>query len=1535
MVVVDLAILIVLAGIAIIVIKGGIFKLPAGSKRAAGLIFSGLATIALLSVVKLFVMYGLPSLPLESEATGGVSHFMVNLYWIGVFFAFVFIGGGLLLVTRLISRYETTLARSESRYQKIVEDQTDLIARWNIDGIRTWVNDSYCEYFQYSREELVGTNFFPLLPEGVIEEYLAKFRLLTPEAPSITGQNTIILPNGSPRWQEWTHQVIFNNDGEHIECQSVGRDITVRKTAEFALMDSEIRYRNLVENTTDWVWQWDLKGNHIFSNSQLEVILGYTNEELSAKSLKELFHPEDISGNFARLSNSVAEQQGWQHWLLRMRHKNGNYRYLDSNAIPQLDASGTMIGFSGIDRDVTFKTLLAECTSVLLAANLGSLQIDEVMRKFAEYFDVDRFELRWRNETEEVAVRTLAWSRAGVEPASLTTRLSETPFLAAQMAGGEFIHVADAGALPPAASAEREVSNLIGSRAFVVFPLRISIGKYGKDRIGSGMADVYDSTRSWTEEEINEFRLAFNLIATAEARLLTRTELKERERFHALVADVSTDLLKVSADVSSLTQALQRFAVHFEVDSLSCWWFDKTNESARRSCSWNQAGSNPGPSDFKRGNLPYNGTRVLAGEVVRVSDASVLNSESCSVRGLNGSIGITASLSVPLQVDSEQDYVGCGVALKFSGTREWPDQEVKDLQIAINVIAIAEARMRVKAELQARERFQALVADVSTDLLKVSVDDLSLTQALHRFALHFNVESLGCWWFDETREAVQRSRSWFREGANLGPSDFGLSSLPYYRAAVLAGEVVRISNANGLNSDSSAERESQELMGVTAALFVPLKLGVGLDHVGTGVALKYGEKRDWSDIEIEDLQLAFNVIAIAEARMQTESELQVRERFQTFLADVSTSLLGAQHDEIGDKIDDCLNRIAKRYDICMAGIWCFEDGNRKFRRVQGGTTEGREMPMVDILSLDMIPWTGARIFSGKNTKLDTIEDIPIEQMQDRNFFDVQGFKSMLVLPLEIDHQQVGVGVFNTLLQARSWSVRNISELRLLAEMLMNVYYRTEATRTVQQRERDLTRSEALAHVGSYSFFPSNSLSDSPPLGKAYFSEEMRLLIDCTNEEASFEIFISRVHKDDKLRVEDSIRELVKQGSVLQHEFRLVGRDGEIIHVEGHSEVDRSKDAPEITKVFGSLKDVSERVVRENELRDAFEQIEKLKENLEEENMELRDEVKSAHGFDKIIGNSRPLQSCLDLVNKVAPTDATVMLLGETGAGKELIAHAIHDQSARKGSRMISVNCAALPASLIESELFGHEKGAFTGAGSIRKGRFELADGGTLFLDEIGELPLPLQSKLLRAIQEGEFERLGGSNTLKVDVRIIAATNRQLKKFVDQGDFRADLYYRISNFPIEVPSLSERKDDIPLLAEHFVRKFAPELGKNIKAISSGMLRYLSERPWPGNVRELEGFIQYALITNEGDVLNLSAQNEETTQPPSGQDESPNGERGTLLSVENKHIINVLNQTTWMISGERGAAKILGVPPSTLRSRMKKLGIEHPDKKSVVE
>ena len=341
---------------------------------------------------------------------------------------------------------------------------------------------------------------------------------------------------------------------------------------------------------------------------------------------------------------------------------------------------------------------------------------------------------------------------------------------------------------------------------------------------------------------------------------------------------------------------------------------------------------------------------------------------------------------------------------------------------------------------------------------------------------------------------------------------------------------------------------------------------------------------------------------------------------------------------------------------------------------------------------------------------------------------------------------------------------------------------------------------------------------------------------------------------------------------------------------------------------------------------AVAKIKHLKERLQEENLSLQHEVTLAHSFDEIVGKDPELKRCLHAVEKVAPTDIPVLILGETGTGKELIARATHKLSARRDKPMISVNCPALPAEIIESELFGHEAGAFTGASSRRRGRFELADGGTLFLDEIGELPLELQAKLLRALQTGEFERLGGTQTLKVSVRLIAATNRDLRQAVADGDFRSDLYYRISSFPIHLPPLRARKNDIPLLAEYFVHKHAQRLGKNITAISAKMLRELMGHEWRGNVRELESTIERALISAaDSPVLELPAVMQWAGRPVERRPTEQDSDRTDLSAVERAHIIHVLNRTEWKVAGSDGAASALGIPPSTLRSKMKRLGI----------
>ena len=321
---------------------------------------------------------------------------------------------------------------------------------------------------------------------------------------------------------------------------------------------------------------------------------------------------------------------------------------------------------------------------------------------------------------------------------------------------------------------------------------------------------------------------------------------------------------------------------------------------------------------------------------------------------------------------------------------------------------------------------------------------------------------------------------------------------------------------------------------------------------------------------------------------------------------------------------------------------------------------------------------------------------------------------------------------------------------------------------------------------------------------------------------------------------------------------------------------------------------------------------------------------------EIIGRSEAINRILVKVSQVAATDATALILGETGTGKGLIAHAIHRLSRRNDRPLVKVDCTVLPDHLIESELFGHEKGSFTGASSAHKGWFELGDGGTIFLDEIGELPIHLQPKLLRALECGEFERLGSSRAVKVDVRIIAATNVNLQSAVDYGTFRADLYYRLSTFPITIPPLRERRDDIPLLVSSFVNTIGARLGKNIEIIPPEVMDQLRQYSWPGNVRELENVIERAMINTHGNSLQLAVdlspagyQSLAVNLPASSQcEQSPLARMETLEEVERNYIIEVLEKCGWRISGKNGASQVLGLNPNTLRFRMNKLGIHRP-------
>jgi formate hydrogenlyase transcriptional activator len=337
---------------------------------------------------------------------------------------------------------------------------------------------------------------------------------------------------------------------------------------------------------------------------------------------------------------------------------------------------------------------------------------------------------------------------------------------------------------------------------------------------------------------------------------------------------------------------------------------------------------------------------------------------------------------------------------------------------------------------------------------------------------------------------------------------------------------------------------------------------------------------------------------------------------------------------------------------------------------------------------------------------------------------------------------------------------------------------------------------------------------------------------------------------------------------------------------------------------------------------AYEHIAQLRDKLTKEKLYLEEEIQTEYNFEEIVGDSQALKRVLKEVQTVAATDSTVLIFGETGSGKELVARALHNRSERRERTFVKLNCAAIPSGLLESELFGHEKGAFTGAIATKIGRFELADRGTLFLDEVGEIPPDLQVKLLRVLQEQEFERLGSTRTIRVDVRIVAATNRDLGRMVDEHTFRSDLYYRLKVFPVTVPPLRERPEDIPMLVRHFAQKFAQRMKKRIETIPSESMKALQQYAWPGNVRELENFVERAVILSSSSDLFVPISELKRSAPPG------NGSAVTLEDAEREHILKVLREARWTIGGQGGAAARLGMKRTTLQSKMQKLGISRP-------
>jgi transcriptional regulator with GAF, ATPase, and Fis domain len=690
----------------------------------------------------------------------------------------------------------------------------------------------------------------------------------------------------------------------------------------------------------------------------------------------------------------------------------------------------------------------------------------------------------------------------------------------------------------------------------------------------------------------------------------------------------------------------------------------------------------------------------------------------------------------------------------------------------------------------------------------------------------------------------------------------------------------------------------------------------------------------------------------------------VPEGFELLIARLSERFIHVAPEALDDRLEEALGLVGH-----FAGADSVTVGQRttdgEFRRTHQWVREGVgriQAPQPE----HPYPWSARVVFGrGERLVLDRLGDLPPEAAADRASLAGLGVESLAVFPLVVGDTVIGALSLATMAEARIWPAALVDQLALVADLFGAVLSRRQAHERLawhaafERLLADVSATfvgtapdavddhvlDALARLGALLDLDRSVVRQREPGASAFVSTHRWVReghpewsFADVEPEAQWPWMTARLGQGLPFifgRPAELPPEAVSERDVAERfgpkatVILPLSVGGTVVGYVSFASMSRERSwPPDLVERLGLfariLGSAIARKQSEVALRASLADNERLRARLEAENVYLQDAVKSVLDFDEVVGRSPAIRLVLRKVDQVAATGVSVLLLGETGTGKELVARAIHARSGRSGRPLIVVNCAALPPTLIESELFGHERGAFTGATHARAGRFELADGGTIFLDEIGDLEPGLQAKLLRTLQEGEVQRLGAARPVKVDVRVIAATNRDLDVAIREGRFREDLYYRLGVFPIEVPPLRERREDIPLLVWHFIQSRQRSLGRRITEIPRAAMDALVAYDWPGNVRELQNVIDRALILSIGPTLHL----EEALEVPRTRGARGAAPAETLRDAERSHILGVLERSAWVIEGRGQAADRLGLRPSTLRHRMRKLDIRRP-------
>ena len=655
-------------------------------------------------------------------------------------------------------------------------------------------------------------------------------------------------------------------------------------------------------------------------------------------------------------------------------------------------------------------------------------------------------------------------------------------------------------------------------------------------------------------------------------------------------------------------------------------------------------------------------------------------------------------------------------------------------------------------------------------------------------------------------------------------------------------------------------------------------------------------------------------------RHYAQADLAERLRFEKTLSELSARFVNLPPDRVDSQIAHELKMLAKFFEVDRVTVFEISEIDQRLHTVHS-FTRSNVAPAPSQIEFHRLTWALKKLFNGEMVIFSDPGELPPDAVAEKEFLQSQGVRSAVVVPLKADQSTLGLLTLTMLRRPKEWPRDLTPRIAMVAEIFANALAR-------KQSEEALRQAKAL----------NRSTLDSLQYQIAVMDREGKIL----DVNKSWERFAKELDGGPLGRIGtglnyiDACRESACAGDTLSQAV-LEGIQAVLEGKRANFFLDYPCDLSAGERWFSmgvipfsgqkggvivSRIDITDRKQAENDLRKAYTEIARLKDQLEAESTYLQEEIKLERNFESIIGTSAAIKYVLYKVEKVAATDTSVLILGETGTGKELMARAIHNLSLHNARPLVKVDFASLPANLIESELFGYERGAFTGAQTRHIGRFEVANGTTIFLDEIGELPLELQPKLLRVLQEGEFERLGSTRTIKVDVRVIAATNRDLEAEVREGRFREDLFYRLNVFPITVPPLRDRMEDIPLLAQFLTEKVSKGVGKSIVQIPHSIIKTMQDYPWPGNVRELQNVIERSVINSSGPKLRLA---DDLTGP--AHKAMPNHLR-TLQDIEIDHITRVLEETGWRIEGTKGAAVILDINPSTLRTRMRKLGIKKP-------